>query len=96
MNELLPKCNIGYRFGKITPDKKYWLCCGSVPSIGDYGEDGSFKKFWNSKKYFKLRKNLKNNLSEMNEEWNDSCVHCPHYTVENVIQDNLDSWENIE
>ena len=32
----------------------------------------------------------------MNEEWNDSCVHCPHYTVENVIQDNLDSWENIE
>ena len=45
MNELLDKCRIGYRFGKITPDKRYWLCCGGVSSIGSWDEDGGFKKF---------------------------------------------------
>ena len=34
MNKLLQSCYIGHLFGKITPDKKYWLCCGNVPSIG--------------------------------------------------------------
>ena len=58
MNELLEKCRIGYRFGKITPDKRYWLCCGGVSSIGSWDEDGGFKKFWNSQKYQDL--SLKN------------------------------------
>ena len=51
MNELLDKCRIGYRFGKITPDKRYWLCCGGVSSIGSWDEDGTFKEFWESQKY---------------------------------------------
>ncbi len=79
MNKLLQSCYIGHLFGKITPDKKYWLCCGNVPSIGSYDEDGSFKKLWKSEKYNTLRQDLKDNLKEKNKEWDNACNSCPHY-----------------
>ena len=80
MNELLDKCRIGYRFGKITPDKKYWLCCGGVSSIGSWDEDGSFKKFWNSERYQNLRDVLQNDIKNFDEV--EVCNFCPHYVTE--------------
>ncbi len=80
MNELLEKCRIGYRFGKITPDKRYWLCCGGVSSIGSWDEDGGFKKFWNSQKYQNLRDVLQNQIEQFKEV--DVCRYCPHYVTE--------------
>lgn len=81
MKPLLPRCQIGYRFGKINVDKDYFLCCGTPP-IGNYNEDGGFKEFWNSKKYNDLRKELKYNLERQNEKWNGDCFECPHYVAE--------------
>ncbi len=80
MNELLDKCRIGYRFGKITPDKRYWLCCGGVSSIGSWDKDGTFKEFWKSQKYQDVRDVLQNDY-EMFEEI-EACRYCPHYFVE--------------
>ena len=80
MNELLEKCRIGYRFGKITPDKRYWLCCGGVSSIGSWDEDGGFKKFWNSQKYQDLRDVLQHDIKQFKEV--DICRYCPHYVTE--------------
>tara|TARA_B100000586_G_scaffold267774_1_gene243062 strand:+ start:246 stop:1313 length:1068 start_codon:yes stop_codon:yes gene_type:complete len=78
MKPLLSQCLMGYKFGKINVTKDYFLCCGT-PAIGNYGVDGGFKEFWNSKKYNDLRKELKYNLEGQNEKWNGDCFECPHY-----------------
>jgi MoaA/NifB/PqqE/SkfB family radical SAM enzyme len=79
MKPLLPQCLIGYKFGRMDVNKNYSSCCRS-PVIGNYDKDGSsYKKFWNSDKYNDLRKRLKYDLENLNEEWGGVCFECPHY-----------------
>ncbi len=89
MKPLLPKCYVGYRFGKINVNNDYFLCCGT-PAIGNYNEDGRFKDFWKSKKYQNIRNSIKYDLEGQNKEWDDDCRECPHYSVEKSIIENLD------
>ena len=67
MNELLDKCRIGYRFGKIAIDKRYWLCCGGVSSIGSWDEDGGLKNFGIHKRYQDLRDVLQDDIKDFDE-----------------------------
>jgi|TARA_Y100000310_G_scaffold232322_1_gene235115 MoaA/NifB/PqqE/SkfB family radical SAM enzyme len=93
MKPLLSQCYIGYRFGKINTNKDYYICCGT-PSIGNYEDDGSFKKFWSSKKYNNLRKKLKYDIEKQNKEWNNDCLECPHYAIESMVLENLENQKN--
>jgi|TARA_B100001094_G_scaffold310601_1_gene345369 MoaA/NifB/PqqE/SkfB family radical SAM enzyme len=83
MKPLLSQCLIGYKFGRVNVDKDYFLCC-RIPPIGNFNEDGTYKEFWNSKKYNDLRKKLKYNLEKQSAEWDNLCYECPHY-VENKM-----------
>tara|TARA_Y100000310_G_scaffold262404_1_gene272058 strand:- start:34 stop:1113 length:1080 start_codon:yes stop_codon:yes gene_type:complete len=79
MKPLLPRCLIGYKFGRMDVNKDYYVCCRS-PVVGNYDKDGqSFKKFWYSDTYNNLRKELKYNLKNQNKKWEDVCYECPHY-----------------
>ena len=93
MKPLLSQCYIGYRFGKINANKDYYICCGT-PSIGNYEVDGSFKKFWSSKKYNNLRKKLKYDIEKQNKEWNNGCFECPHYAIESMVLENLENQKS--
>ena len=63
MKPLLPRCLIGYKFGRMDVNKDYYVCCRS-PAVGNYDKDGqSFKKFWYSDTYNNLRKELKYNFT---------------------------------
>ena len=90
MKPLLSQCLIGYRFGKINVNKDYFVCCGTPP-IGNYNVDGGFKEFWHSDTYNDLRRELKYNLEKQNEEWAGTCFECPHYAVESMVLENLES-----
>ena len=83
MKPLLPRCLIGHKFARIDENKNYFLCC-RIPPIGNFNEDGTYKEFWNSKKYNDLRKKLKYNLEKQSAEWDNLCYECPHY-VENKM-----------
>ena len=47
----LPKsCNFGRVYGRLTTDGEYKICCGNVPSSGNYHTDGKFVDYWKSDK----------------------------------------------
>ena len=87
----LPKsCNFGRVYGRLTTDGEYKICCGNVPSSGNYHTDGKFIDYWKSDKLNNLLIRLRDNLDEMNETWaGSSCNHCPH----SVINEKLHNGE---
>ena len=76
------KCNFGRIYGRLTTNGEYQICCGNVPSSGDYHTDGKFVDYWKSDKLNNLLTRLRDNLDEMNRTWADgNCNHCPHTVV---------------
>ena len=48
----LPKfCNFGRIYGRLSTRGEYQVCCGKVPSSGNYQTDGKFVDYWKSEKW---------------------------------------------
>ena len=87
----LPKlCNFGRIYGRLSTKGEYLICCGKVPSSGNYHTDGKFIDYWKSEKLNNLLNQLRDNLDEMNKTWADGhCDFCPH----SVINEKLHNGE---
>ena len=78
----IKSCNFGRIYGRLQTDGKYKICCGSVPSSGDYYTDGKFYDYWKSKKLNNLLNELKNNFEQTNTTWaKGNCDFCPHFVI---------------
>ena len=78
----IKSCNFGRIYGRLQTDGKYKICCGSVPSSGDYYTDGKFYDYWKSKKLNNLLNELKNNFEQTNTTWAEgNCDFCPHFVI---------------
>jgi hypothetical protein len=58
------KCNFGRVYGRLTTNGEYQICCGNVPSSGNYHTDGKFVDYWKSDKLNNLLTRLRDNLDE--------------------------------
>ena len=86
MMGLPKKCYFGFIYGRLTTKGQYEICCGKVPSSGDYYTDGKFIDYWKSDKLNNLLSQLQDNLDEMNKTWADGhCDYCPHYVINEKI-----------
>ena len=84
------KCNFGRVYGRLTTNGEYQICCGNVPSSGNYHTDGKFVDYWKSDKLNNLLTRLRDNLDEINKTWADGhCDYCPH----SVINEKLHNGE---
>ena len=90
MMGLPKKCNFGRVYGRLTTNGEYQICCGNVPSSGNYHTDGKFVDYWKSDKLNNLLTRLRDNLDEINKTWADGhCDYCPH----SVINEKLHNGE---
>ena len=84
------KCYFGRIYGRLSTKGEYQICCGKVPTSGDYHIDGKFIAYWKSDKLNNLLTQLRDNLDEMNKTWADGhCDYCPH----SVINEKLHNGE---
>jgi len=88
MSILPKKCYFGHLYSRMSTDGTYTVCCGRVPSVGNYHKEGRFKEYWKSDKLNTLLLGLQDNLKELNETWaNGHCDYCPHTVINNRLYD---------
>ena len=93
MSILPKKCYFGHLYSRMGTDGTYTVCCGKVPSVGNYYKEGRFKEYWKSDKLNTLLLVLQDNLKYMNETCaKGHCDYCPHTVINNRLYDYFDEF----
>ena len=88
MSILPKKCYFGHLYCRMGTDGTYTVCCGKVPSVGNYYKEGRVKEYWKSDKLNTLLLGLQDYLKEMIESWaKGHCDYCPLPVINNRLYD---------
>ncbi len=92
----LPKaCYLGYVYTRIETDGTYYICCGDVPYVGSFENDGNFSSLWKSDKYKTLLYELRTKLESYNDIWNGACEKCPHGNVNDLLYEVIENNNKV-